>query len=81
MNERSSRYCPRSSADANLTEADPSYANLFRANLRDAQLTVGALSEEQLRNVRNKDKIVWVPKKDDLDLDPSTTGSQTPDPV
>jgi hypothetical protein len=67
--------------DADLTAADLSYANLFRANLRDAQLTVGALSEEQLRNVRNKDRIVWVPKLDDPDLDPSSTGPQTPDPV
>jgi hypothetical protein len=65
--------------NADLTEANLNFACLNDANLKGARLTVGALTPEQLKGVRNGDKIVWVAQdnysdsgseRDDEDTDP-----------
>jgi hypothetical protein len=66
--------------EANLVGADFTKANLRSADLRGSKLTSGALTQEQLAVVRNQDKIVWVERKDDSDLD-SERDDQGPDPL
>jgi Pentapeptide repeats (8 copies) len=68
-------------AEADLTEADLTYAILEDADLEGARLAVGALTQEQLKTVRNADKIVWVPTVSDSDLDLGSREAERADPL
>jgi Pentapeptide repeats (8 copies) len=68
--------------EADLTGADLSLAHLNNSNLKGARLTYGALTQEQLKVVRNGDKIIWVERenKKDSDTEPDRD-DQGPDPL
>jgi hypothetical protein len=77
--------------DADLTRATLTGANLVGAKFTDAKianadfegawLTVGALTPEQLKTVRNGDSIIWIPQVEDPDSRPILADTQTPDPL
>jgi hypothetical protein len=66
---------------ADLTEADLAHANLQNADLKGARLAVGALTQEQLKTVRNADKIVWVPTMSDSNPDLGSSEDERADPL